>query len=88
VSVIKRKFMMMMMMMCVVCRDPLPPEREFFIDNLLVRIHFTIVMVRWTGLAPGEFEYPFLGSLTSTFPGDPLPPDTAQIFTVGNRYFR
>ena len=27
-------------------------EREFFIDNLLVRIHFIIVMVRWTGLAP------------------------------------
>jgi len=29
-----------------------PPEREFFIDNLLVRIHFIIVMIRWTGLAP------------------------------------
>jgi len=27
------------------------PEREFFIDNLLVRIHFIIVMIRWTGLA-------------------------------------
>ena len=27
-------------------------EREFFIDNLLVRIHFTIVMIRWTSLAP------------------------------------
>ena len=27
-------------------------EREFFIDDLLVRIHFTIVMIRWTGLAP------------------------------------
>ena len=27
-------------------------EREFFIDNLLVRIHFIIVMVGWTGLAP------------------------------------
>jgi len=27
-------------------------ERELFIDNLLVRIHFTIVMIRWTGLAP------------------------------------
>ena len=26
-------------------------EREFFIDNLLVRIHFVIVMMRWTGLA-------------------------------------
>jgi len=30
--------------------------REFFIDNLLVRNHFIIVMIRWTGLAPWEFE--------------------------------
>ena len=42
-------------------------EREFFIDNLLVRIYFIIVMMRWTGLAPWEFEVPFPGSLTSTF---------------------
>jgi len=42
-------------------------EREFFVDNLLVRIHFIIVMIRWTGLALGEFEFPFPGSLTSTF---------------------
>jgi len=41
----------------------------FFIDNLLVRIHFIIVMIRWTGLAPWEFEFPFPGSLTSTFLG-------------------
>jgi len=34
-------------------------EREFFIDNLLVRIHFIIVTIRWTGLAPWEFEFPF-----------------------------
>ena len=27
-------------------------EREFFTDNLLVRSHFIIVMIRWTGLAP------------------------------------
>ena len=44
-----------------------PPEREFFIDNLLVRIHVIIVMIRWTGLAAWEFESPFPGSLTSTF---------------------
>jgi len=37
-------------------------EREFFIDNLLVRIHCIIVMIRWTGLAPWEFEFPFPGS--------------------------
>jgi len=42
-------------------------EREFFIDNLLVPIHFIIVIIRWTGLEPWEFEFPFPGSLTSTF---------------------
>ena len=42
-------------------------EREFFIDNQLVRIHVIIVMIRWTGLAPWEFGNPFPGSLTSTF---------------------
>ena len=48
--------------------DPVPTrEREFFVDNLLVQIHFIIVMIRWTGLAPWEFEFPFPGSLTSTF---------------------
>ena len=41
-------------------------EREFVIDNLLVRIHLIIAMIRWTGLAPWEFEFPFPGSLTST----------------------
>ena len=39
-------------------------EREFFMDNLLVRIHFVI---RWTGLAPCECEFPFSGSLTAAF---------------------
>ena len=42
-----------------ITRDPQPPnpqpcnrfEGEFFIENLLVRIHFFIVMIRWTGLA-------------------------------------
>ena len=33
-------------------------EREFFIDNPLVRIHFIVEMIRWTGLAPWEFEFP------------------------------
>jgi hypothetical protein len=37
--------------------QPLPrhsAERDFFIENLLVQI----VMIRWTGLAPWEFECP------------------------------
>ena len=42
-------------------------EREFFLDNLLVRIHLIILVIRWTGLAPWQFEFPFSGSLTSTF---------------------
>ena len=36
-----------------------PREREFFIDNLLVRIHFIIVMIRRIGLTPWEFEFAF-----------------------------
>ena len=39
-------------------------------NNILVGIHFIIVTMRWTGLAPWDFEFPFLGSLTSTFPPD------------------
>ena len=44
-----------------------PKERESFIDNPLVRIHCITVTIRWTGLAPWEFEFPFPGSLRSTF---------------------
>ena len=48
--------------------DPGPgTEGDFFVNNLLVRIHSIIVMVRWTGLAPWELDFPFPGSLTSTF---------------------
>ena len=42
--------------------------REFFIDNLLVQIHFIIVMIGWTGLAPWNFEFPFPGSLAIDLP--------------------
>ena len=48
-------------------RNTYQREREFFIDNLLVRIHFIIEIIWWTGLAPWEFEFPFPGSLISTF---------------------
>jgi len=41
-------------------------KREFGFDNLLVRIHFIIVMTGWTGLAPCEFEFLFPSQLTST----------------------
>ena len=46
-----------------VLRIHMAGERELFIDNLLVRIHFIIVMIRWTGLAPWEFEFPFPGRM-------------------------
>ena len=36
------------------------PEREFFIDNLLVRIRFIIEMIRWTGLASRDVCVPEL----------------------------
>ena len=42
-------------------------ETNFFIDNLLVRIHLIVVMISWTGLAPWAFEFPFPGSLATTF---------------------
>ena len=45
-------------------RQRLHRERESFIDNLLVRIHFIIVMIRWTSLVPWEFEFPRLHSPT------------------------
>jgi len=32
-------------------------EGEFCIDNLLVRIHFIIVMIRWTGRRVSEREH-------------------------------
>ena len=42
-------------------------EKELLIGNLLVRIHFIIETIWWTGLAPWELEFPFPGSRTSTF---------------------
>ena len=61
-------------------------EREFFLDNLLVRIHFIIVMIRWTGLAPWEFESPFPGSLTSTFLGKPYTQKPKRMVLLSSEY--
>ena len=44
-----------------------PGEREFSIDNLLVRIPLIAEMIYQTGPAPWEFEFPFPGSLVSAF---------------------
>ena len=47
--------------------EPLGLARErLIIDNLLAPIHLIIVMIRWTGLAPWQLEFPFQGSLIST----------------------
>jgi len=40
----------------------------FFVDNLLVQIHFIVEMIWWTGLAPCEREFPFPGSNISSYP--------------------
>jgi len=49
---------------CGCLRRLLPgPERKLFLDNLLVRIRFFIVMIWWTGLALWEFDFPFPGPL-------------------------
>ena len=48
------------------------------IDNLLVQIQ----MIWWTGLAPGEFESPFPGSLTSTFPNQVWPTHSSLLAGV------
>ena len=45
--------------------DPEEVEKEFFVDNLLVQIHFIVGMIRWTGLARWEFEFPFPSSSSS-----------------------
>ena len=57
----------------------LPPlEGELYIDNLLARIHFVIVMISRTGLPPWQFEFPFPGSLTSTFLSQVFPKHIAE----------
>ena len=60
-------------------------EKEFFIDNLLVRIHFIIVMIRWTGLAPWEFEFPFPAhSAPAAVTRRALTPNTVELIpTIG-----
>jgi len=40
---------------------------QTFIKIVDLNCSFIIVMIRWTGLAPWEFEIPFPGSRTSTF---------------------
>jgi len=39
-----------------VCTYPILHQSEFCIDDLLVRVHFIIVMMKWIGLAPWEVE--------------------------------
>ena len=46
---------------------PYLPAREFFIDNLLVRIHLIIGMILVDRPCAMEFEFLFSGILISTF---------------------
>ena len=62
--------------------------REFLIGNLLVRIHFIIVMIRWTGLAPWEFESPFPGSLQACLDAGEGPRVQALFRLIQNIRFR
>jgi hypothetical protein len=65
------------------CMHSDSPEKEFFIDNLLVRIHLVIEMIWGTGLAPWEYEIPFPGSLmhhpTSLYGRTKSMPETCAI---------
>ena len=42
-------------------------EREFVIDNLLLRIHPIRVIIRWTGLALWRYDFFSSDSFTSIF---------------------
>jgi len=44
---------------CIATNDARAAEKEFFIVKLLVRVHFIILLIRWTGLAPWEVDFPF-----------------------------
>ena len=50
-------------------------ERDFFFDDLLVRIHLIIEMIWWTGLALQESEFPFPGALRL--------PSYEQVYVIG-----
>ena len=54
----------------------IPSESEIFTENLLVRIYLIIEMMRWTSLAPWNFELRFSGRLISTFLAKGRYPDT------------
>ena len=52
------------------CKSDLPRRarpRQGTRDNLLIQIHFIIMMIRWTGLTPWVVKFPFPISLTSNF---------------------
>ena len=54
-------------------------ERELFIDNLLVRVHFIIVMMRWTDLTSWESEFPLNYMLSMHFSGEIVVLESGQI---------
>ena len=66
-------------------------ERDFSIDNLLVRNHFILEMSRWTGLAPWEFAFLFQEALdlpSCAGPDVPEVPTESKDFGFGSLGFR
>ena len=59
------------------------PSREFFIDNLLVRLHLITKKIQRTGLAPWVLECLFPGSLTSTYVTPPFNPAFVEVGSWG-----
>jgi len=47
-------------------RVAITKERNVSIDNLLIRIHFIIKRIWWTGLAAWEVEFAFSLQVTAT----------------------
>ena len=41
------------------CGESSERDKEFFVDNLLVRIHFIVEVICWTDFAPSEYEFLF-----------------------------
>ena len=60
-------------------------DRKFFIDNLLVRIHFIIVMIRWTGLAPWEGTHVPPRQAQNPRPEHPAPPSDRTATSASQR---
>ena len=60
-------------------------EREFFIGNPLVRIHFTVEMIWWIGLAPVHLSPRGSRSWLAPDPRCPVSPSKFRVYGLGLR---